>query len=496
MVPLLLLAVAVAALVGADRLSDRLHENLGEVATDDTVPPGVGTPLVSTLRLRELLAPSLTEPDFFTTLDGLIAAAPSAACLTVTLDDRGGPFYQSGANTQVMPSDALLLLTLATAHQVLGPEHTFSTLVLSTVPMEDGVVNSDIYLVGGGDPLLLTEGFVATLTDDQNQLHTPIEDLAQQLVDDGLTLVTGAVVGDATRYDNLRYVPSWPESIIDSEEIGTLLALQFDDGWVQFPVPETEQAADGDDGAAEQEAVTEYLAAEDPPFYAAALFDDMLEAHDVVIRRSPRSEAVPDDEEVHVMASIESAPLSELYDQILANRDIETTELLLKEIGLVASGTGSTAAGFQAVQDMLADAEIDADQYQFLQFDGSGLDPANIATCPVFAALLDHAEFSPLFHNLLPTAAEAGPLRDRFAGVRAPERIIALSGGRSGITVMMGYIDIGLGQEVTFAFIANQSSAGDNQALKDLEERIVRHLATLEAKPSLDDIDLAPIRSG
>lgn len=493
--PLLLLAVALGALLGSNYISDRLHDNLGEVAADDAVPPGVGTPLISTLRLRELLTPSLTEHDFFTTLDALMATAPSASCLSVTLDDRDPPFYESGSNIQVMPSDGLVLLTLATAHEVLGPDHTFTTSVQSTVPMDGGVVNGDIFLVGGGDPHLFTEGFLVTLTEDRQRLHTPIEDLAQALVDDGLTLVTGAVVGDTSRYDGLRYVPSWPESVIGSEKIGTLLALQFDDGWVQFPVSGSEQTTDEANGTGGEEANV-YLAAEDPPFYAAALFDDMLEARDVVIRRSPRSEAVPDDEEIYVMALIESVPLSDLYRPILANRDVETTEMLLKEVGLAASGTGSTGAGVQAVEDTLDDAGIDVDLLQLLQFDGSGLDPANIATCPVFTSLLDSAEFSPLFHELLPTAAESGPLRNRFAGVRDPGRITAYSGGTSGVTAMMGYIDIGLGQEVTFAFIANQPGADDNRAIQELEGQVVRHLATLAAKPSLEDIGLLPIRSG
>ena len=488
--PILLLAIAFAALFGSNYLNDQLHENLGEVASDETVPPGVGTPLVSTRRLTAMLAPPLTEAGFFDALDRMMATAPASACLNVTLDNRD--FYESNANIQVMPSEAFLLLTLATAHKELGPDHTFTTSVQSIVPMEDGVVNGDVYLVGGGDPLLLTPAFVATLAESENRLHTPIEDLAQDLVDHGLALVTGAVVGDATRYDNLLYVGSWPESMVESESIGTLLALQFDDGWVQFPVPESarndeEQASDDEDG---------YLAAEDPPFYAAALFDDMLEARDVVIRRSPRSEAVPSEEEVYTLASIESAPLSDHYQQILDNRDIETTELLLKEIGRVTSGTGSTRAGSRAVETVLAGVGVDDEEFQLLQFDGSGQDPANIATCPVFTSLLDSEEFRPFFHELLPTAAEPGPLQSRFAGVDDPGRIRALSGGSVDTAVMMGYIDIGRDREMTFAYIANQQGAVDNQALRELEGRLVAHLATLEAKPSLDDIQLEPLRFG
>ena len=491
--PILLLAVALASLFGSNQLSDQLHDDLGEVAMDDTVPPGVGTPLVSTRRLTSMLAPSLTEPGFFDTLDGLMATGPTSACVHVALEDR--LFYESSANIQVMPSEALLLLTLATAHQELGPDHTFTTSVQSIVPLEDRVVNGDIYLVGGGDPLLLTPAFLATVEEGDNRLHTPIEQLAQDLVDDGLALVTGAVVGDATRYDGLLYVGSWPEGTIESENIGTLLALQFDDGWVQFPLSEPAPEADGVAAQVDEE-TSGYVAAENPPFYAAALFDDMLEARDVVIRRSPRSEAVPDGEEVYLLASIESAPLSDYYRQILDNRDIETTEMLLKEIGRVTSGAGSTQGGLQAMKTVLAGIGVNDEESQFRQVDGSGLHPDNGATCPVFTSLLASEEFSPLFRELLPTAADPGPLRERFAGVDRPGRISAFSGGSSDTTVMMGYIDIGRGQELTFAFIANQQGAEDNQALKELEGRIVTHLASLEAKPSLDDIQLEPLRSG
>ena len=493
--PVLLLAVALGALFLSDHLSDRLHNDLDEVSVDDSVPPGVGTPLVSTRRLTSMLAPSLTEPDFFATLDNMMASAPTSACVHVLLDGRASPFYESGANIQVMPSDAILMLTLATAHKELGPDHTFTTEVQSIVPMEDGVVNGDIYLVGGGDPLLLTPAFASTLDEGENQLHTAIEELAQDLVDDGMALVTGAVVGDANRYDQLLYVGSWPERMVESENLGTLLALQFDDGWVQFPVPESAQNLEESAGEAAPEAVG-YLVAEDPPFYAAALFDDMLEARDVVIRRSPRSESVPDGEEMNTLASIESAPLSAHYRQILDNRDIETAELILKEIGWVAAGTGSTRAGTRAVETVLAGIGVDGEEFQLIQFDGSGLDPANVATCPVFTALLDSDEFSPLFHELLPTAAEAGPLRGRFDSLDNPGRIRAFSGGTANTTVMMGYVDIGRSQELVFAFIANQQGAGGNQALRELESRVVGHLASLQAKPSLDDIRLDPLRLG
>ncbi len=487
LMPIVLLAVALGALFGSSYASDQLHDGLGEIADDDTVRSRVGTPLVSTRRLTEILAPSLTEPDFFTNLDNMMATAPVGACLNVSLDKR--EFYASGDTIQVMPSDALMLLTAASAYEVLGPDYRLTTSVQSIVPMEDGVVNGDIYLVGGGDPLLKTNPYLALPPGDPNPLHTRIDDMAQQLVDQGLILVTGAVVGDASRYDNLPYVPSWPENNVTSGSIGTLLALQFDDGWLQPPSPE-EAAEAGDQAVTIQRA-------EDPPFYAAALFDDMLEARDVVIRRSPRTEEVPTEEgEVYLLGFIESAPVSELVAQMLDNRDVETAELLLKEIGLARSGVGSTSDGVQAVEAILANAGISSNQFRLFQYDGSGFDPANVATCPMFTSLLDSEEFSPLFHELLPTAAQSNALQPRFASVDDPSRIRAHTGQKAGATVMTGYIDIGLGQELTFTFMANEPGATDNHSLRELEQQITSHLASLSAKPSLDDLGVEPIHHG
>ena len=277
--------------------------------------------------------------------------------------------------------------------------------------MEDGVVNGDIYLVGGGDPLLLTPSSSPRWPRREPAPHS-IENLAEDLVDHGLALVTGAVVGDASRYDNLLYVGSWPESMIESETIGTLLALQFDDGWVQFPVPES--ARDDDEAPSEEE--VGYLAAENPPFYAAALFDDMLEARDVVIRRSPRSEAVPREEEVYMLASIASAPLSDYYQQILDNRDIETTELLLKKSAgsrrapeAPEPGRGQSRRYWRGSGSMTKTSNCSSSM-------ALGRIPANVATCPVFTRLLGSEEFRPFFQELLPLP----PIRARFkAGLPA-----------------------------------------------------------------------------
>ncbi len=59
---------------------------------------------------------------------------------------------------------------------------------------------------------------------------TPLESLADQIVAAGVTTVQGAVVGDESRYDAERFVPSWPASYATSREAGPLSALLVNDG--------------------------------------------------------------------------------------------------------------------------------------------------------------------------------------------------------------------------------------------------------------------------
>ncbi|MCY4164305.1 MAG: D-alanyl-D-alanine carboxypeptidase [bacterium] len=505
-VPVVLLAIAVGALVIAHHWSSQIHSDLGTIATDDTRPAGVQTPLISTRRLTNLVAPSLITPEFTNTLENLMSEAPDTACLSVTVTERAGTVYQSGSNLLLRPSGALMLATLAVALVELGPDHTFTTSVASLVEPENGVINGDIYLIGGGDPMLFTAAYIETLQYASAGVYTPIDNLAQQLVDDGLTLVTGAVVGDASYFDELRHVPTWPEGLAAEQQVGTLLGLQFDDGWVRFPNASENQAGSQQEQTGQQlEDDLGFVAAEDPPFYAAALFDDMLEARDVIIRRSPRSEALPNETEVFMLGAIESPALGEYATQMLQNNDVEIAEMLLKEIGKHTTGQGTTRAGLEGVASTLAELGINLSEMQMLDFDGSGLDPANQTTCTLFGALLENDKLRPLFENVLADAGEPGPLQTRLDSIAATStprvtdpassgRILGLAAQGTDATALLGYIDIGLGQELTFVFMANEPNAPNNSALERLQARIVAYLAELEAKPSVDDIFVLPVR--
>lgn len=72
------------------------------------------------------------------------------------------------AKAALLPASLLKVPTALMALEVLGPNHRFRTRLVATGVVRDGVLDGDLYLVGGGDPLLapadlarLIDGLVA-----------------------------------------------------------------------------------------------------------------------------------------------------------------------------------------------------------------------------------------------------------------------------------------------------------------------------------------------
>lgn len=71
--------------------------------------------------------------------------------------DTGARIEEFAAETPMPPASVAKALTAVYALEALGPEHRFSTRVVGTAPVRDGVLDGDLVLLGGGDPVLETD---------------------------------------------------------------------------------------------------------------------------------------------------------------------------------------------------------------------------------------------------------------------------------------------------------------------------------------------------
>ena len=239
-----------------------------------------------------------------------------------------GGLYDRNGQLSLVPASNQKLITAAAALMLLGPDYRFTTRVLAAkTPNRNGTLYENLYLVGGGDPVLYTADYLAVFARPP-VIYTEVEQLAQQVHDRGLRQLFGSVMAVESRYDSVREA----SPLLSNYFVGPLSALLVNDGYENY----LERL---DLGAAP-------VIAAEPDQFAASLFDDLLENLGVIITERPRKASIEDDIGGYIeLARLESAPLSELLASLLADSDNTSAELLLKEIATYSSYLAAQEAG-------------------------------------------------------------------------------------------------------------------------------------------------------
>ena len=138
------------------------------------------------------------------------------------------------SNEPVVPASTQKLLTAIALLDVFGPDHKFTTRVLSKTQPVNGLIEGDLWLIGGGDPLLMTAKYAERYKDPFP--YTNIKDLVMLVVSDGINEIRGAVVGDESLFDEKRFVETWPERFrhTDQKQSGPLSALSLYAGFTRW----------------------------------------------------------------------------------------------------------------------------------------------------------------------------------------------------------------------------------------------------------------------
>lgn len=144
---------------------------------------------------------------------------PAESCLGVNW--LGTPLASVREDTAFIPASTQKIVTAAVALETLGADYRFTTTVHAT-GLSSGAAQ-DLYLLGGGDPVIVRNEYVATEKFPTFN-GTSLEALADSLVNAGLKSVTGAIVGVDSRYDQIRFLDAWPTSF-NAVEAGPLGAL-------------------------------------------------------------------------------------------------------------------------------------------------------------------------------------------------------------------------------------------------------------------------------
>lgn len=436
-----------------------------------SAPDRAITPVFSARRVPVFLQAPVADRTLVAELDSVVADLPSGSCLTVV--EHGRVLYAHRPADPFVPASTQKLLTALAVLDVLGPEYVFSTRVVTRFPPVDGTIDGDIWLVGDGDPLLMTAEYAERFEDPFP--YTNLAWLAAEVAAAGITLVTGAIIGDESRFDRLRWVETWPERFRagSQSQAGPLSALSVNAGFIRWDPVNTSNGFS--------------TPALDPAAHSAAVFDDLLEEQGLAIRRPAQAGIVPIDANVE-LARVESPPLRDVIAQMLIGSDNTTAELLLKTLAAVDAPPGTSVGGAIAVVAALEAAGHPSDG--LLVRDGSGLDPNNLVTCRLLSGLLEDSEYAPYLIEALPVVGQSGTVRQRMAETEAAGRARVKTGSLRDVLGLAGVVETVTGRTLAFAVLTNSESSGAR--VKALHNRVVLGLVPYPDGPSLEI--LGPVR--
>ncbi len=423
-----------------------------------TVAP---TPVMSMRREAPVLSRRANQDVLIEGLGALAASLPGTSCLAVSVD---GVRVMSAGAPSVIPASTQKILVASTALAVLGDQHTFTTRVTGPPP-QAGVVDGDIRLVGGGDPLLSSDWYPTSSLDRFPVFNaTSLDSLADAVLARGVTTVTGGVVGVGSRYDDEWYVDAWAEGIAGIEA-GPIGGLLVNDARVL-----------GDD-----------YRGSDPARAAAREFQRLLVDRGVSFGADPRAGEASDGE---TLASIPSMTLRSVLAEMLTNSDNNTAEMLVKEIGLAASGVGSRAAGAAAIEAHAAGLGGDVSAV-----DGSGLAVTNALSCEVLVAAIDRDR--DVYVEALPVAGRSGTLSDVFVGSSVEGRLFGKTGTLGNppfdrdppaVKALAGIVEAPSGERLTFALVLNAPTVNDQREYRPLWDRLAVVLGAHPTGPDLGSL--------
>ena len=333
--------------------------------------------------------------------------------------ETGEVVASQGADALLIPASNTKLLSTTAILHAMDRQTRFPTVVKQPTA-------GSIVLVGGGDPMLLSEP--ATTYPGQASLRELAALTAEALLSSGTTSVSLAY--DASFFSEPGWNETWPENYRD--QVTQISALWVDEG----RQPEGGRSRT-------------------PALAAAMLFVTQLTEAGITVTGTPAAVVATGAE----IARVESAPLHVLAEQMMLRSNNSFAEVLGLQLA-AATGHPTTFAGsVLAIEEQLRELSLWSEGA--ILRDASGLSRSNKVSVAMLSLTVRRAVDDPSLSVILdglPVAGVTGTLRDRFSDdISRPARGVAKAktGYLNSVVSLAGTTVTADGRSLSFAFITN-----------------------------------------
>lgn len=419
--------------------------------------------------------------------------------------------------TALPPASVMKTVSTAAALQILGSDYTFKTrLYISGDITEDGILNGNLILQGGGDPTLGSDKWKEGAKDSL------LLNVYRTLVANGIKMINGNIIADASVFEEVMAAPGWNWGDIGNyygagpsglTVCDNLLVYCFKSGengektTIFKTVPEISDiqvrnyvtaGGKGDNAYVfgSEYANIRYIQGTipaksdsfcvkgnipDPPKFAASMTKDALERYHIPVMGWAQTDRSLDTsieyagQSLRGLAQWSSPPLSEIISVINMSSNNLYAEHVHKAVSAYKNGKGTNAGSNKIITDFWVSKGLDANA--LFMTDGSGLSRSNaISTSNLVKMLRLAAEHktSGIFIKSLPIAGRSGTLKSMCRGTKAQGNIAAKSGTMTRIKAYAGYATAANGRPVVFAMIFNNYACSNSEITAKIEKLMVQ----------------------
>lgn len=418
--------VALTTVPGAQAVPVSSHNVTAVQAAPLVLPPAKTEGAAPTpAGIQKALAAALSDPSL----------GKHAGALVYDVS-RERQLFAKGAGTTFTPASTMKVLTTVSALAALGPDHKFTTKVVSTG-------GANLVLVGGGDPLLASR--------KPKAVYPKVATLSELAAATAKALkakgVRSVIIGyDASLFSGPAINHKWQPNYVPEGIAAPTSALWVDEGRLSPGM--AKRAASPSQDAARK--------------FVLALGSLGIKGRLGKATKAPASAAL--------VAQVKSPPLSVVAGYVNLHSDNDGAEVLLRHTGLAVRSEGSYQGGIAAMRTTLTRLGLTLGNARFE--DGSGLSRTNAVPLSVLAGAMrlaadpDRPELRSLLPGL-PVAAFNGSLEERFgtAGTAAAKGYVrAKTGTLTGVHSLAGFVRTRSG--TMLAFVVATDSALPNKPLE------------------------------
>lgn len=423
------------------------------------------------------------------------------------------------SHISLVPASTLKIVTTGAALSILGGNFKFETKLQYDGIFDSltGTLEGNLYIVGGGDPTLESEYFK-----DKNDSLSTTDKWAALIKKKGIKKIEGAIIGDASIFDDNMIPPQWIWADIGNYFGAGACGLSYHDNKYtlylksgspgsKVVITKTIPQIDGlqlvnnatsngnDDNAYIYGAPYSYYrevqgtipanknnyevegSIPDPALFCAQTLEQSLKAVGIkIIQKATTVRALKEKKNNYIITNKHTlyTHYSPMLNEIVYWTNFKSNNLyaehLLKYIAYKKDGIGRENEGTEIITAFLEKKGIDIGG--FFMNDGCGLSRSNVITTKTETQILrmmaKEKNFTS-YYKSFPIAGKIGPLDNFCEGTLAKDNLCAKSGYITRARGYAGYVKNKKGEMLCFSLLANNYECTPQEMKKKLEKLMI-----------------------